>query len=233
MKNLFYPLILVITLFFVAPITLAKDTIGLFMSFQINDDETYQEWRSKTSHIFKTHQCKPFRHGKIMAAKGSLQWGTADYFSIVACQSSLLSELEIKGHINSLKSIVNNLSIVEGDLLQSPHKKLTTSVEYIIKISYFNNLNILSRNKALKDIERQASLINDAWIGDAILKPTASLGLITPDELTFLYYPKAGQGVIFRENNPVIMKEIGMFNHNHVERFTYLESQLKTIQNSH
>jgi len=233
MKNILYSLTLVIILFFTTPTTFARDTTGLFMSFQINDDDAYQKWRNITSPIFQTHQCKPFREGNIMAAKGSLQWNKAGHFSVLACQSPILAELETNGHFSRLQSIVDNLSLVEGELILSQNASPTTSAEYIIKISYFNNLNTSVRDKALMNIERQAQLTTDAWLGDAVLKPTSSLGLIRPDEFTFLYYPKAGQGKIFRGNNPAIMKKIGLFNQDHVERFIYLEGQLKNNKDLH
>ena len=77
---------------------------------------------------------------------------------------------------------------------------------------------------ALKKIKTSVS---NAWLDDAVLTPKTSIGIIRPDELTFLYYPESGQGERFRKNNPGILNKIQAFNKQHVNKYSYLSGVLQ------
>ncbi|MBV1915648.1 MAG: hypothetical protein KUG72_09700 [Pseudomonadales bacterium] len=206
----------------------AEGVTGLFISLKVNDIQAYKQWRKTTRSTFQAHNCVPYRSGKLIGGNGTLKWGDSDRFSLMTCKSPVLADLAAKGFISKLSSLTDGLNMTEGRLKLMSDKMPSKNSEYLIKVSHFNNLNASSRQRDLANIDSRARGTRNAWIDDAILEPTASVGIIRPDNLTFLYYPKVGQGKAFRENNPDLMNEIGRFNQVHVERVTYLAAQVKT-----
>lgn len=152
----------------------------------------------------------------------------ASRFGLMACKSSVFSNLVAGGHYKTLSNVVDNLRMVGGMLNIMPGEKsnLSPTSEYIIKVSYYNNLDVEARNADLMAIGQKGAQISNTWTNDAILTPTASMGLIRPDELTFIYYAETGQGEEFRKNNSNMMKVIGAFNRDHTVIFSYLAGQL-------
>lgn len=214
-------------LIFLPHTVLAEDVMGLFISLKLNDAKSYQQWHDASRPTFKAHNCVPLRSGKLAGGKGTLQWGASDYFSLMKCQTPVLSDLVDRGFINSLSAITDELNLTEGNLEILSDKRPPPNSEYLIKISYFNNLNSKARQKGLSKIESHAKKAENAWIDDAILQPRSAVGVIQPDNLTFLYYSKIGQGEQFRKSNPDLMNKIGSFNQAHLEHFIYLPAQLK------
>ena len=210
-----------------SPTVLAEGVTGLFISLKADDVQAYKQWRDTTQSTFQAHSCVPFRSGKLVGGQGTLKWGDSDHFSLMKCKSPVLVDLVDKGFISKLSAITDDLNLTEGNLNILSDKVPTEESEYLIKVSYFNNLNPKARQDNLATIDASARKIENAWIDDAILAPKASVGVIQPDNLTFLYYPKAGQGKSFRENNPELMNQIGSFNRIHVERVAYLAAQIK------
>ena len=205
----------------------ADGATGLFVSLKVNDAKAYKQWRDTSRSTFQAHGCVPFRSGKLVGGQGTLKWGDSDHFSLMTCKSPVLADLVDKGFISKLSTITDDLSLTEGNLTILSNEMPSVNSEYLIKVSYFNNLNPKARQNSLAKIDSRARKTRDAWIDDATLEPRASVGVIQPDNLTFLYYPEAGQGELFRNNNPELMKEIGRFNRMHVERVTYLAAQIK------
>ncbi len=206
---------------------LAEGVTGLFISLKVNNVKAYKQWRDTSRSTFQTHSCVPFRSGKLVGGQGTLKWGASDHFSLMTCNSPVLADLVDKGFISKLSTITDDFNLTEGNLNILSDKVPTEESEYLIKVSYFNNLNPKARQNSLAKIGSSARKIKKAWIDDAILEPKASVGVIQPDNLTFLYYPEAGQGKSFRENNPELMNQIGSFNRIHVERVAYLAAQIK------
>jgi len=206
---------------------LGEDVTGLFISLKLNDVKAYKQWRDISRSTFQAHSCVPFRSGKLVGGEGTLKWGDSDHFSLMKCQSPVLADLVDKGFISELTAITDDLNLTEGNLSVLSDKVPAEQSEYLIKVSYFNNLNPKARQKSLAKIDSSARKTKNAWVDDAILQPRASVGVIQPDNLTFLYYPKAGQGKSFRENNSELMNQIGSFNRIHVERVSYLAAQIK------
>lgn len=205
----------------------AEVVTGLFISIKVNDVKAYKQWRDTSRSTFQTHSCVPFRSGKLVGGQGTLKWGDSDHFSLMTCKSPVLADLVDKGFVSKLSTITDELNMTEGKLNILSNKAPSENSEYLIKVSYFNNLNPKARQNSLDKIGSRARRFRNAWIDDAILQPTASVGVIQPDDLTFLYYQEAGQGDSFRDNNPELMKEIGSFNRIHVERVAYLAAQIK------
>jgi len=208
-------------------VVLAEGVTGLFISLKLNDVKAYEQWQSASHATFQAHRCEPFRSGKLLGGKGTFKWGNSNQFALIKCQSPALEDLVSKGLISDLSAITDELSLTEGDLNILSNKAPSEQSEYLIKVSYFNNLNPKARLKSLAEINARAKKIKNGWVDDAILQPTASVGVIQSDNLAFLYYPKASQGNSFRENNLELMTEIGSFNKIHVERVTYLAAQVK------
>ena len=205
----------------------AEGITGLFISLKVNDVQAYKQWRNTSRSVFQAHSCVPYRSGKLIGGNGTLEWGDSDRFSLMTCKSPVLADLVARGFINTLSTLTNDLSMTEGSLKLLSNKMPSKNSEYLIKVSHFNNLNVSNRQSNLAKIDSRARKTRNAWIDDAILEPKASVGIIRPDNLTFLYYPEVGQGKSFRENNPELMNEIGRFNQIHVERVTYLAAQIK------
>ena len=216
-----------VALIFLPHIVLAEGLTGLFISHKNSDVDAYQQWVNTSRSTFESHNCVSFRSGTLAGGEGALKWGDSDHFSLIKCQSPVLADLIEKGFIGELSSITDNLNLIEGNLNILSDKMPSEKSEYLIKVSYFNNLNTKARQKSLAKIGLHARKAERAWIDDAILQPRASVGVIQPDDMTFLYYPESGQGKSFRENNPELMNEIGRFNRIHVERVTYLAAQIK------
>jgi len=211
-----------------SPKVLAEGVTGLFISLKVANVQAYKQWGETTQSTFQAHSCVSFRSGKLLGGQGTLEWGNSDHFSLMKCKSPVLVDLVDKGFISKLSAITDDFNLIEGSLNSLSDKVPTEESEYLIKVSYFNNLNPKSRQNGLATIDAIARKIKNGWIDDAILEPKASVGVVQPDNLTFLYYPKAGQGKSFRANNPMLMNQIGSFNQAHIERFIYLGAQIKT-----
>jgi len=218
----------VVYLLVMTPAAFANDEgVGLFITHKSGDATAYEAWYDTTLPVLDAHQCTSFRKGQLLGGNGSFQWDQANQFSIFVCQSPVLADLVGQGHYSALVGIAENISMIEGDLHRLSDSEPSNSSEYIIKISYFNNLKTAARGEALSYIGGEARTIDGAWVDDAILIPTASMGLMQPDDLTFIYYPKAGQGETFRKENSEILKKIGAFNQEHLTHFIYLSGLLK------
>ena len=212
----------------ISPTVLAEGVTGLFISLKVADVQAYKQWRDTTQSTFQAHSCVPFRSGKLVGGQGTLKWGSSDHFSLMKCKSPVLVDLVERGFISQLSAITDDLNLTEGNLNIVSDKVPTEESEYLIKVSYFNNLKPKVRLDSLAKIDSSARKIKNAWVDDSILQPTSSVGVIQADNLTFLYCPKAGQGKSFRESNPKLMNEIGSFNRIHVERVTYLAGQIES-----
>ena len=205
----------------------AESITGLFISLKVNDANAYKQWRDISRETFQAHSCIPFRSGKLLGGQGTIEWGKSDHFSLLTCKSPVLADLVDRGFISKLSTITDDLNLTEGKLNILSNKIPSENAEYLVKVSYFNNLNPRARQNSLTNINSNAKKTKNAWTDDAILEPKASVGVIQADNLTFLYYPKANQGKSFRENNPKLMNEIASFNQRHVERVIYLTAQIK------
>ncbi|NOY84488.1 MAG: hypothetical protein GXO96_06660 [Nitrospirae bacterium] len=226
MNKIIYVLMIALSLS-VMPSAFAGQSHGLFVAYKNKDEVGYQQWRKNTMPLFQKHQCKSFRVGKIAATQGPLQWSESDHFTLLTCASPVLSSLVAGGYYKMLSGVVDNLRMAEGmlNIMLNEKNTLSPTSEYIIKVSYYNNLDVEGRNAELMEIGQQSTKISKSWTNDAVLTPTASMGFFRPDELTFLYYAESGQGKKFRENNPDMIKTIGAFNQNHTLDFAYLIGQ--------
>lgn len=62
------------------------------------------------------------------------------------------------------------------NIMLNEKNTLSPTSEYIIKVSYYNNLDIEGRNAELMEIGQQSTKISKSWTNDAVLTPTASMG---------------------------------------------------------
>lgn len=202
---------------------------ALFIAYKNQNTQSYQQWHKKMNFVFKEHHCQLFRKGLLVGNQGNLQWKDVNQFVVMRCATPVLSQLVTSGHYKSLSKFVDNALMIEGiiNIISGEKQVPSGDAEYIIKISHFNNLAPKDRAEDLTAIGQSSKKISSAWTNDAILVPRAAIGIIRPDELTFLYYPQPGQGEEFRKNNPDILKKIQAFNQKHVYQFNYLFGRIQ------
>ena len=200
---------------------IADQKPGVFISY---DSGTSNSWGKSEDAIFKKLGCKFQRKGSLNkgATLGNLTWNTANHFKVLACKEPVLHKLVESGSFDKLNEAVANLRVVEGKLDKISNKKPPKSANYIIKVSHFNHVFPMMREKQLKEINQAAQMKKNGYIEEMVLHPVSAKGITPPDRMTFLYYKSEADGEAFRQNNVDILREIQEFNQKHITDFVYV-----------
>lgn len=199
---------------------------ALYLSIPSVSEATLSSWDAEVSPIFTGAGCKLHRSGNIVGAQGPLAWPENDTFSLYRCNESVLDALVEAGVSEKLSVGSKQPVIAEGDFIKLEAPTPPATAQYIIKVSYFNDLDGTSRNRDLAALGASVSSEEDVWRTEGVLTPTKTVGTIRPDELTFLYYDSAEIANRFRDNHPEILEKVGIFNGAHLTSFVYLVASI-------
>lgn len=202
--------------------TQAHAETALYLSIPSVSDATLSSWDAEISSVFSGAGCELQRSGDVNQAQGPLAWPESEMFRLYQCNESVLDALVEAGVSEKLSVGSKQPVIAEGDFIKLEAPMPPAAAQYIIKVSYFNNLDGALRNKDLAALDASVSLEQGVWHTEGVLIPTKTVGTIRPDELTFLYYDSAEIAGRFRDDHPEILEKVGMFNGAHLTSFVYL-----------
>lgn len=160
--------------------------------------------------------------GKIVAQDGDVGLPKPDAFVVLACSKPVLGPSG--AGLDQLVKGAKRIALFEGGLVAAgPHEagKKLGDRQYIVKISYFNNIDPGARQRDLAEIGARVAKRQDQYNREGAIEVSNALGARRPDEVDILYYHDAKAGDRFRSGNPDIMGLIGQFNSRHVESFIY------------
>jgi hypothetical protein len=160
--------------------------------------------------------------GKIVAQDGDVGLPKPDAFVVLACPKPALGPSGAA--LDQLVKGAKRIALFEGGLVAvEPHEagKRLGDRQYILKISYFNNIDPSARLRNLTEIGALVAKRQDQYNREGAIEVSNALGARRPDEVDILYYDDASAGDRFRTDNPDIMGLIGQFNSRHVESFIY------------
>jgi hypothetical protein len=172
--------------------------------------------------------CSVRRSGAIGAAQGDIGIEQPNQFVLLACETSVLSDMSLRAHLAELAPSSETLAILEGDLFDFPiqgAESVISDRQYVFKISYYNNDDIDTRDTDLSALTAKAEAIEDTYITEAFVGVNHAVGMATPDEVVMLYYDDAETGDRFRNANSDFLSEIGVFNATHLISTVYYVGQ--------
>ena len=146
-------------------------------------------------------------------------------FFFLACGQPVLKDSAARSVFRPLDEASGGVTLLEGELeaygdLERPGRGRA----YVIKLSYYSNLDPDRRERDLAAIAEMASAQPDSYRNEALIFPERAVGLPTPDEVTILFYDSPEQGQSFRDANGDILKAIDRFNGDHLLSFAYLSA---------
>lgn len=195
---------------------------ALYLSIPSLSEAVLTNWDTQISPTLSGAGCELHRSGKIGGAQGPLAWPEHDTFRLYQCNQSVLADLIASGVSEKLSRGARQPVLAEGEFMPMDAPAPTSAAEYVIKVSYYNDLDGTSRDKSIAALGAAASLQKDVWHTEGVLIPSKTVGAIRPDELTFLFYKSSPIAERFRTDNPDIIEMVGKFNTAHLTSFIYL-----------
>lgn len=212
-----------VTLAVLIPAALAEE-VGLLGLYQVRgaaSDETLAQIRGG----LRERGCRFQREGQVQGSQGKLKMKPANRFFFLACARSLLKDSAARSVFRPLEAASGGVTLLEGELeVFEDLARSGRGREYVIKLSYYSNLDPDRRERDLAAIAEMASARPDAYRNEALIFPRRAVGLPTPDEVTILSYDSPAQGQSFRDANGDLLKAIGRFNGDHLLSFAYLSA---------
>lgn len=199
---------------------------ALYLSIPSVSDATLTSWDADVSSVFSGAECELHRSGKIGGAQGPLAWPEHDIFRLYKCTESVLAALVEAGVSEKLSRGSAQPVLAEGNLMSMDAPAPTSAAEYVIKASYYNDLDGTARDKGIAALSAAAASEKGVWHTEGVLIPTKTVGTIRPDELTFLFYKSSDIAEKFRDDHPEIIEMVGKFNNAHLTSFIYLGASI-------
>ncbi|MBL4759184.1 MAG: hypothetical protein JKY32_16640 [Rhizobiales bacterium] len=200
---------------------------GAATAQQIGVVGLYQNGQSLNNTAISDLGCVVQRNGAIVAMQGMLSPSLTqpDQFIVLACEQSVLENSERRAVLAGLFAGGEPIALFEGALTDFEVPATTPDVaerQYILKLGYYNNIDIDARNAGLTALGAKASQREGHWGNESFLQVHRASGIATPDEVVILYYETAEIGDKFRDSNPDILEEVTAFNAAHLNGFVYL-----------
>ena len=161
----------------------------------------------------------------IAGAQGDIGIDQPNRFVLLACDGTILSDIDKHARFNALVENAPADVILEGPIADMPDGVGNGNVDerqYIFKISYYNNRDIDGRTIDLANIDAFTSALPDRYIVESFIGVNKASGMPTPDEIVVIYYDSPEQGDRFRQNNDEALGMVGEFNADHLNEFVYL-----------
>jgi hypothetical protein len=152
----------------------------------------------------------------------------AERFLLLQCETPLLRDRAGRAALQPLRGNVTEWVVAEGDLmlLDGFSAQIDPDRAYVLKLSRYNNSDPDGRDHDLSALGRDAASRAHAYRNEAVIAVSRAWGMVTPDEVTVLYYESPAEGKIFREHNGDLMKKIGQFNEAHLADYVYLNGSV-------
>lgn len=226
MMTTYKPYATILTLFMTSAATpVLGANLGILALYQMDDTQKYQQALQTLEQTLTQQNCQLRREGKIAGVKGKLDLNQTNRFLFLTCDSALLKNKTTRALLNPLQNTTNHLVLIEGELTLSEAMKpapVGKNRSYILKISYYNNVNPDRRDDDFTHIGQLKSQRPNHYQSEASINVSRAIGITTPDKISIIYYPQSQQGKQFRKNNPDILQKIGDFNKAHLTQFGYL-----------
>ena len=207
----------------VGPASAAAEPVGLLALYRVEDSMGYAQVLEQLGADLAAQGCAIRREGAISGANGPMTLPTADRFLILGCETALLEDRASRAALQPLRRAVAELVIAEGKLvLFEDSPRIDPERAYVLKISRYNNTDPDARDRDLSALSRDASGRAHAYRNEAVIAVSRAWGMVTPDEVTVLYYKSSAEGEAFRQGNGDLMKKIGQFNEDHLLDYSYL-----------
>lgn len=200
---------------------------GVASAQQVGVVGLYQGGKGLNVEGLKSLGCSPQRRGEIVAMQGELAspLPQPDQFVVLSCDQPMIANSEARAALSALSKESETVVFFEGisthleDDVSPPN---VTSRQYILKLGFYNNMNIEAREADLKALGKKASQREGVWTTESILHVHTASGIETPDEVVVLHYDNAEIAQKFRDENQDVLEDVGAFNGNHLSGFTYL-----------
>lgn len=171
--------------------------------------------------------CFVQRSGAIVAMQGKLSptLTQPDQFVVLACDQSVMASSERRAALADISDGGESIAIFEGaltDLEKPANPQDALERQYILKLGYYNNVDVEVRNTSLMALDAKAAQLEGVWTTESFLHVHSAAGIATPDEVVILYYDTAEIAGNFREENADILEDVSAFNDAHLTGFAYL-----------
>lgn len=211
----------------IAAITAATLFTGAAFAQQVGVVGLYQNGAALNTAVLNDLGCTIQRSGAIVAMQGKLSVPLTqpDQFVVLSCEQSIMADSERRTTIASLSTGAETIALFEGELtnFEDPaNAQGASDRQYILKLGYYNNVDIDARNAGLMALNKKAAGREGVWITESFLQVHSASGVATPDEVVILYYDSADIASDFRDENQDILEDITVFNNAHLNGFSYL-----------
>lgn len=166
--------------------------------------------------------CSVAHQGGVLARQGNLDLPEVAGFALLSCDDRLLDdpkrvEAAFGGQspLVTLEGGLTSFDIPSG--VPDPQNR-----EYIIKLSYYNNADLVGRTADLEELQQLVRPLPDPYRNEKFLEVHRASGMRTPDEVVVIYYESPAAGDRFRESNQAVLEKVGAFNKKHLVSFVYL-----------
>ena len=171
--------------------------------------------------------CVVQRSGVIVAMQGKLSptLSQPDQFAVLACDQSVMASSDRRAAFAALSDGGEPIAFFEGALtnFETPASPQAVSErQYILKLGYYNNVDVEARNANLMALDAKAAQREGAWTTESFLQVHSAAGIATPDEVVILYYDSVEIAGNFRDANTDILEDVTAFNNAHLTDFAYL-----------
>lgn len=169
--------------------------------------------------------CAAELSGSIIGQQGSGKIIQAERFSVYSCRQSVLTSAQKLRSFEASFAPTGHLTAFEGSTRDDTAASLSalgSQASIVVKISHYNNLDPVTREGDLAQINALASQRPNTWSDDGLFNISSALGAQRPDELVILHYASDEAGAAFRKNNKDVLPLIGAFNKSHLDGFVYL-----------
>ena len=196
---------------------MSAQPVGILGLYEVEDASL----PSFKKHNIKSLGCELRREGLIAAEKGDIDIDEPNRFVLLACETSLLGDINKRTKLQDILSQGRTLTILEGALSDESHDKNVPNREYVLKISHYNNENTEQREQDLEHLNNLVSVRPNHYKTESFIAVNKAIGMPTPDEAVVIYYDSTKDGEDFRKNNPDIMNLVGSFNKKHINDYIY------------